>query len=182
MTPDSTNSPAVLLDELLARGEPAQLVLVTGESGSGKSTLCKGLIGEARKRGLIVGGVLSPPVFDGSEKVGIDLEDVATGERRRLAHLRLRMLENAPTRKWALDETVLCWGNDLLSTLPYCDMLVIDELGPLELNYNEGLLEGLAAVERRGFGLGIVVVRPSLLAKAQQLWPVDVVIDCTPGH
>jgi nucleoside-triphosphatase THEP1 len=175
-------NPAALLTQLLAGALTTQTIVITGESGSGKSTLCKELIDEAHKRGLTAGGVLSPPVFDGPQKVGIDLEDVATGERRRLARLRPQVLENAPTRKWAFDEIVLEWGNQLLRTTPYCDVLVIDELGPLEFKHRQGLLEGLVIVERRSFRLGFVVVRPLLLADARQLWMVDAVVDCTPGR
>ncbi|MFC1879548.1 hypothetical protein ACFLZW_06500 [Chloroflexota bacterium] len=52
----------------------------------------------------------------------------------------------------------------------YYDMVVIDELGPVELRYRQGFLEALELIERRRFKTALVVVRPTLLEVALQTW------------
>ncbi|MGB4675600.1 MAG: nucleoside-triphosphatase, partial [Aggregatilineales bacterium] len=83
----TTPTPADLLARLLAE-PPPRVALVTGDSGAGKTTWCRSLVEAARQRGLRVAGLLSPPVFEQGVKTGIDLLDLTTGERRRLAARR----------------------------------------------------------------------------------------------
>lgn len=52
-----------------------------------------------------------------------------------------------------------------------CDLLVIDELGPLEFEQDSGWQAGLQTIDTREFAIGLVVVRPELLAKALMRWP-----------
>jgi nucleoside-triphosphatase THEP1 len=154
-----------------------QLVFVTGPSGAGKSTWCAGLIRRARERGLIVRGLLSPAVFVDGKKIGIDMVDLATGEKQRLADLRRPTSTGLLTDHWKLNPEVLGWGNRVLRETSSPDLLIIDELGPLELQRNEGLQEGLHLIEGNHFRVACVVIRPSLLPDALRRWPNGQVID-----
>ncbi len=172
LDPASLDSPDSPLAHIFAESEHTpQLILVTGFSGSGKSTWCAELDGQARQQGLTVRGLLSPAVFVDGRKVGIDMVDLSSGERRRLANLRGEASTGLITTQWKFDPEVVEWGNHILGDLPPSDLLVIDELGPLEFIRDEGLLEGLRLIDDRKFKVACVVVRPSLLADAQQRWP-----------
>lgn len=174
--PERINSPVSLLASFLSQAESAsELVLVTGDSGAGKTAWCQDFCRQARAAGLAPLGVLSPAVFESGEKTGIDLLAIHTGERRRLA---IRRDENggkppdAPaTSSWTFDPLVLAWGNRLLGKLPDGDLLVLDELGPLEFTKNTGLTAGLALIDSRRSRLNCVVVRPALLHIASARWP-----------
>ncbi len=181
LEPDALERPDSALARLVeaARTRP-QRVLITGHSGSGKSRWCERLVALARRRGWRVAGVLSPPAMDDGRKVGIDLLDLITGERRRLADLRRGPNAEGPaTERWRFDEAVLTWGDDALRSAGETahDLVMVDELGPLELQRGVGFVSGLRLVDELSSGVACIVVRPSLLEAALKRWPDAVVID-----
>jgi nucleoside-triphosphatase len=171
-------SPASSLSSLFAdRQSNPLLVLLTGDSGVGKTTWCLQLIDQARQGGIHVTGLVSPIVLDAGHKVGIDLMEVSTGECRRLALHRQDLgqkFSNDPgtsTMNWTFDPAVFAWGNQILVNLGACELLVLDELGPLELSENKGLIAGLKCIDDRRYQTACVVIRPSLLSTALERWP-----------
>jgi hypothetical protein len=51
------------------------------------------------------------------------------------------------------------------------DILILDELGPLEFSSNQGLTVGFELIERRLYRLACMTIRPSLLPVALERWP-----------
>lgn len=156
----------------------SKLHIITGDRGAGKSTFCQHLAELAGAAGWQPGGLRSPAVVEGGQKTGIAAVDLRTGERRLLAVRRERDQPAAElqTNRWRFDPEVMAWGNDVLQTAVPCDLLVVDELGPLELERGEGWLAGLAALDSGRYRAGVVVIRPELLAIARQRWPAARVI------
>jgi len=154
-----------------------KLTIITGPRASGKSAWCSQFIENARADGLKVGGVLSQPVLIEGRKVGIDLLDLRTGEERRLANPRTTSSEGLKTERWLFDTQTLSWANQVLRDLPPCDIVIIDELGPLEFTRDEGLEEGMRIVDDKRFPEMVVVVRPELLSPAMKRWPWAEVLD-----
>lgn len=157
-----------------------RILLVTGAIGSGKTTYCRAQIDAARRAGLDVAGVLSPARFAQGVKVGIDVLDLRSGELRELAHLR--MMETASgvtgvvTQRWRFDAAALAWANQALATATPCDLLVVDELGPLELEQERGWTAALATIDTHAFDMALVVVRNNLLERALARWQAANVI------
>jgi nucleoside-triphosphatase len=163
--------------EPLFHAAAPQLILVTGERGSGKSTWCTRLVAHARLKHLTTQGVLSPAVFDGENKVGIDLIDLHSDERRRLAVLRQAGASGIVTPRWHFDAAVLAWSDQILNCVSADrDLLVIDELGPLEFDRGEGWQSGLAALDSGRYRVAFVVVRPELIPQAHARWPYSQVL------
>jgi len=170
--------PASVLMSLFSKEEKApRLVLLTGNKGAGKTAWCLELIAEAFQRGIGVSGLVSPPIMTGGQKVGIDLMDAHSGESRRLAVFRK---EGSPktakemgitTMNWIFDPFVFAWGNQILGGLDASELLVLDELGPLELLEGKGLTAGLKCIDDRRYQIACVVIRPALLANAVERWP-----------
>ena len=144
-----------------------RIVLLTGEREVGKTHVCQRVVEEARRRGFSCAGVLSPALFDGQEKVGISLVDVASGEERPLASA-----DDAPEGvrwgKYRFVPSSLAWGAELLAKATPCHLLVVDELGPLELELGQGLAKALDVLAQGGFSLALVVVRPALLDELRE--------------
>jgi nucleoside-triphosphatase len=138
------------------------VVVVTGPGGSGKTALGRRILALARDRGLSCAGVLSPARFRDGHKAGIDLLDVRTGRARPLAEA-----DAAPgpvrTAAYRFHPAALAWGAAALTAATPCDLLLIDELGPLELVRGEGWAGALDVLRSGGFRLAVVVVRPALL-------------------
>lgn len=156
----------------------SRLHIITGDRGAGKSTFCQHLVELAGAAGWQPGGLLSPAVVAGGQKTGIAAVDLRSGERRLLAVRRESDQSTAElqTNRWRFDPAVMAWGNEVLQTAVPCDLLVVDELGPLELERGEGWLAGLAALDSGRYRAGVVVIRPELLAIARQSWPDAMVL------
>ena len=156
----------------------AALTIITGPRGSGKTTLCQELAATARRSGRDTAGVLSLGRFAETRKVGIDAIDLRSGQIRPLAwrHHAVRpgTLELC---SWSFDETVLAWGNELLREATPCELLMVDELGPLELLEGRGWTAGLEAIDCGGYDRALVVVRPGLLEHAHTRWPHAALVD-----
>ena len=140
------------------------LVLLAGESGCGKTTLCTRVVAALKARGLDVAGVLTLPRLAAprGEKIGMDVEDVRTGERVALAE-RVAVGEGTANLTWKFDEAGLARGAQILREATPCDVLVVDELGPLELIHHKGWISALDILQTGHYRTAFVVVRPGLV-------------------
>ena len=150
---------------------------MTGEIQSGKTSLCLEIVEHARLRGYRLEGLISPGVFQDGQKIAIDLEDIKTGERRRLAERIEERPTELQTRRWAFIPEIAAWGNQVLERVQPCDLLLIDELGPLEFHRDQGWTAGFKAVARGDYQAALLVIRPSLLEDALNRWDDASVID-----
>lgn len=155
----------------------SQVSILTGGIQSGKTTLCQFLVEAARHNGFEVGGLLSPAIFEGGKKIGIDVLDLKTSHRKRLADLNEGQSGDLQTIHWAFHPEAIEWANQALTHALPCDLLLIDELGPLEFNRGEGWVNGFEVIQRGGYQAVLVVVRPSLLEQAKQRWEISRIID-----
>ncbi|WP_322508650.1 nucleoside-triphosphatase [Anaerolinea sp.] len=153
-----------------------RLSLVTGWRGSGKTTFCAGMVQAARQAGWDVAGLLSPAGFEEGRKTCIRAEDLRTGERRLLASISRQSDEDLAFGDWFFNLQTLQWGNRVLQASTPCDLLVVDELGPLEFRLSQGWVSALEVLQRGGFRRALVVIRPELLEEARSLWRPDLII------
>lgn len=184
----SVRSPVDLLASIFFDGpgtsrhgiSPPRLVVICGSIGAGKTSWCRRLIGAAQSHNLRMAGVLSPGVFVGSEKIAIDLQDVETGETRRLAARRMPDDPPCPITgalNWIFDMPALTWGNTVLSRRLSvdsggdADILILDELGVLEFTRNRGLTAGFQLIDACRYRLACMTIRPALLAAVHSRWP-----------
>ena len=185
---DTNNSPDFFLASFLSEGEARNgLTIVTGPRGAGKTSWCRVLLRRARQQGVQPAGLISPAVFSASEKIGIDLCDLASGQKRHLAYRNqitpstLAIPHPIETQQWMINQQTIAWGNAILAGLEQPRFLMIDELGPLEFERGLGLVAGLKLLDAHK-GLAVAVIRPSLLGQALDRWPWAEVIQITePG-
>jgi nucleoside-triphosphatase THEP1 len=71
----------------------------------------------------------------------------------------------------------VAWGNQILRETVPCDLLVIDELGPLEFNREEGWIKAFDVLESGDYRSALVVIRPTLLDDALERWDVERIIN-----
>jgi nucleoside-triphosphatase THEP1 len=147
-----------------------QLVIVSGPRGSGKTTACLRLIKRARRREVICAGIVSPARFQAGRKVGIDVLDVRSGERRALAEAD-QLPGELRTLAFRFDPNAVAWGAEHLNTACPCDILVVDELGPLELERSQGWVNALDVLRDGQFRLAVIVVRPELVPILKGILP-----------
>jgi len=171
---------AALLQRPVAVAAATPVVVATGRPGGGKTTAVDDLIEDLRSRGRRVVGILQPGTFHDGRKVGFRVRDLSTGEEAELARMVTREEGEHGTRFQFSDE-----GFDLarraIARSRADDVLVVDELGPLELR-GQG---HMPAVERAlavpGLAGVVIVVRSQLVPALLAALEVDdaVVIDVT---
>ncbi|MGI6033603.1 MAG: hypothetical protein ACOX69_09325 [Coriobacteriales bacterium] len=138
------------------------------------------------ERRLRVGGVYTPAVFEGEKKVAIDAVLLPSLERLRFAdaqpwfsgvegggdeeHGAARGDGKQPKLAWDFSDAALERVNAHLSTCTDCDLLLIDELGPLELLRGGGFTEGMRLLDTQSAPASLVVVRPALTEEAERRW------------
>jgi len=138
------------------------VALVSGAIGAGKTTVCQKVVEAARARGFACGGLLTPPLIEDGRKVGIVGVDLGSGERRVLARTD-HDLGGPCVGCYHFTADAFAWANAVIASAVEagCDLLVVDEIGPLELVQGGGLaptLDVLGAAPR-----ALIVVRISLV-------------------
>lgn len=158
------------------------LLALSDAREAGKSTLCRRLVEAARRRGVDVAGVFSPGVFAPDAagclaRVAIEVEHIRAGQRRLLA-TRTKSAASPQAGfdlvmgRWWFNPDTARWADQALAESCPCDLLIVDEIGPLELTRDEGWLNGLRALQSEAYRLGVVVVRPELRGPAAARLPI----------
>ena len=139
----------------------SRVILLTGGRGVGKSTVCGETVALAEQRRYRCGGVITL-----TEAGARDVLDVGSGRRRRLT----RAPEEGPVvtqGRFHFDPRTLDWGREVLSHTTPCDLLVVDELGPLEVERGRGWVIALDLIRAGRYALALLVVRPELVARVR---------------
>jgi len=142
-------------------------MLVIGKPGSGKTTWCQQYISRLRSCGLSVGGVISPEIREHGVRTGYTVLDVLTGEEvpfarksgdspsgeEEIAGRYTFSRDGIQFARRAIEQAV---GNK-------CDLVVIDEVGPVELS-GGGLMPAVKlALEAEA---SVLIIVRSILQKA----------------
>lgn len=143
--------------------EKAAMVVITGKRDAGKTTYCQKLVEAYRQAGQRVSGLLSPGRFKHHRKNGYYTVNLSDHETRLTASLIPGEVDGVRFGSWWFDTTVFHWGNRCLSQLEETDLLVLDELGYLELYLNTGWIAGFEVLRRKKYRLAVVVIRPECL-------------------
>ncbi len=147
---------------------------ITGEKGSGKSTFTHALCSRIEEFGLSTGGIIQiPPLPDQNQEERF-LSDQSTGEIRLL--LTTEEIQGWPRRgRFSINEATFEWARErLLAQAEKCEFLVIDEIGPLELE-GGGYHEALVELRKRGDSIPIIlaIMRRELVEKVLERYPLE---------
>jgi nucleoside-triphosphatase THEP1 len=145
-------------------------LLVVGEPGSGKTSWCREYIDRRRKSGSSVGGILSPAIEKQGQRVGSNALDLLTGEEVSFARLsRHRSLkEGEKVGYYTISRDGILFACRAIERAveSRCDLVVIDEVGPLELQ-GKGLIPAVELVLASAINV-LIVVRSSLREALQR--------------
>ena len=159
-------------------------LLVVGESGSGKTSWCREYIDRRRKSGSTVGGILSPAIAHEGQRVGSDALDLLTGQEvpfARLSHHN-SFEEGDEVGDYTISRDGILFACDAIerAVKSRCDLVVIDEVGPLELQ-GKGLMPAVELALASAINV-LIVVRSSLreaLQKHFSDYDFTVIVDLT---
>ena len=155
------------------------LVLVTGTRQVGKSTACRRAVALMRRADLTVSGLLT-------ERTGphdLSVLELHTGATYPLT-LPFDDRTDRPLMNFRMDPEAMARSGAALAHGFPTDVVVIDELGPLEFRRGEGWAEALDHLRDRRYHVGILVIRPELLGVAVEALAKDAytVVNVTPEN
>lgn len=136
--------------------------IITGKINSGKTGLIKESLPLIIQSGIKCGGIISEGIFDGKMKKGFNLVNAASGEKMLLCTDLFNKDWNNLGRFYFNPATIQYGLNVLSPEILYkYDVVVIDEIGPLELSGRgwAPALERLAVYKDKLF---LVAVREGL--------------------
>lgn len=154
------------------------IVLVSGRRGSGKTTFCRHLVRDLAGRGFHPGGILGTGIFDDDgRKTGVYAESAVTGERRVLAEIRDPAAGtggNGDRRigRYSFFDGTFQWAVGVLRKDIREDRrpVIIDEIGPLEIEKHGGYYPVLAECRENPPTFLVAVVRPELIPAVRGLF------------
>jgi molybdenum cofactor guanylyltransferase len=148
-------------------------LLVLGERGSGKTSWCRKYIHWLRQCGSSVGGILSLAIEKQGHRVGFNALDLLTGEEVPFARLSpyrsFRGGEVVGDYTISRDGILFARGAIKRAVENRCDLVVIDEVGPLEL-CGKGLMPAVELALASPINV-LIVVRSSLKEALQKHFP-----------
>jgi hypothetical protein len=148
------------------------VLVLAGARGEGKTSACREAAALAAEAGLSVGGIVCPSRRDGSGRpLEIEAESLRSGERRLLAS------RDGGLQPFSFSEGCFAWALALLRAEAASDLLVLDEIGPLELVLGGGFspfLDELGPApdapraDASEGGLVLLSVRPDLARELEE--------------
>jgi len=148
-------------------------LLVVGEPRSGKTSWCREYIDRQRKHGSTVGGILSPAIEKQGQRVGSNALDLLTGQEVPFARLsRLKRFKGGEVvGDYTINRRGVVFGRGAIKRAAEsrCDLVVIDEVGPLELS-GKGLMPAVELALASPVNV-LIVVRSSLKGALQRHFP-----------
>lgn len=105
-------------------------IFITGPSGTGKSTMIQEII---RELDIKIEGISTPDIRKGGRRVGFKLVDLKTGEEGVLAHVDQKEGPKLSKYRVNLVDVEKFTKNSLEKISVETDLVVIDEIGTMEL-------------------------------------------------
>lgn len=133
-----------------------RLLLLTGSPGVGKTTVLLRVVECLKAKGYSVGGMLSREVRSDRTRVGFEILDLGSGSRGWLAHVNQKSGPSVGKYRVNLEDLDNIGANAIVNAAENFDVVVIDEIGPMEL-FSEKFKEAVRrAVEGGKLVVGVV--------------------------
>lgn len=133
------------------------VIIVSGAIGVGKTSVCRKLVELVRKQGFICGGILTNKAANNS----LIIEDVRSGKTETLASTD-NVYDGPRTPKYSFNPKGIDFGLKAINEGASADILVVDELGHLELR-GEGFSKVFDIIRAGKVKDCVLVIRTELL-------------------
>jgi nucleoside-triphosphatase len=108
-------------------------VFLTGIPGVGKSTVVRKVVERIQQDGVKVGGMTSADLRSGSVRVGFEIRNLMTGEAGVLAHINQGTGPRIGKYHVKTEDLDRIGTGAIISAIKHADLVIIDEVGPMEL-------------------------------------------------
>ncbi len=149
------------------------ILLVSGPVQGGKTSYLTELVDLLKKRGLKLGGFLARGSFHSGERSGFTLKNIRGGMELPMASAQETAGWFKYRRFWFNPNAFKLGRSWILSSLKEePDVLVIDEVGPMELE-GSGWSESLSSLRNSSVPVQLWSVRDSLLNEVMEHWNIS---------
>jgi nucleoside-triphosphatase len=122
----------------------------------GKTTVLLSVVESLKAKGYSVGGMLSREVRSDGVRVGFEILDLGSGRRGWLANMNQLTGPQVGKYRVNLEDLNSIGAEAILKAVDKCDVIVIDEIGPMEL-FSEKFREAIKrAIESGKLVVGVV--------------------------
>jgi len=112
-------------------------IFITGRPGIGKTTVVEQIMAIINGKGFSIGGMISSELRAKGVRVGFEITNILTGEKGILAHINQREGPQVSKYRVNLRDLVEVGVSAIEEAIDKADLVVIDEVGPMELYSNE---------------------------------------------
>ena len=110
-----------------------RLIFLTGRPGVGKTRVLLSAVDILKAEGCKIGGMIGREVRERGIRVGFEIVDLATGGKGWLAHVNQPTGPRVSKYQVNLSDLNAIGVTSILNALKNADVMVIDEIGPMEL-------------------------------------------------
>jgi nucleoside-triphosphatase len=110
-----------------------KIIFLTGYPGVGKTTVLLRALDELRKEGFSIGGATSREAREDGLRVGFKIADLGTGKEGWLAHVKQQRGPKIGKYGVCLEDLESIGVIAILNAVKNADIIIIDEVGPMEL-------------------------------------------------
>jgi nucleoside-triphosphatase len=162
---------------------PPSRIFLTGEPGCGKTTAIKKIHGTLTDRGIKAGGIVSGEIREQGARVGFSLEDLSSHETGILAHAALKSGPTVGKYRVNLDDIERIAVAAIKRAIADADVIIVDEIGPMELNSTHFILAVQSALAAPKHFVGTIHRRASHhLVEAVKSNPMYEILEVTSNN
>jgi len=129
----------------LTRQTKRKILAITGRPGIGKTTLALSIADSIKEKGFVVGGFISPEIKTVRGREGFSIKNLLSGESITLAS-RNKIGELTVGRYFINRESGFFISKAINDAILSADVILLDEIGPMELKVKEGELSIISAL------------------------------------
>lgn len=134
-------------------------IFLTGPPRIGKTTIVLKVVEDLKGRGIKIGGMLSREILEGGVRVGFKIVDLWSGVEGVLAHINQKNGPQVGKYRVCLEDLEKVGAGAIVGACRLADLIVIDEVGPMEL-YSKAFREAvLTALDSGKILLGTIHYR-----------------------
>jgi len=133
-----------------------RLFFITGRPGIGKTAVLLNAASGLKTRGYKVGGMASREVREKGTRVGFEIVDFVTGQRGWLAHVSQLAGPHVSKYRVNLQDLDQIGVKSIQDALRDADVVIVDEVGPMEL-FSSAFKQVIKnAIDSSKFVLGVI--------------------------
>jgi len=126
-----------------------RVLLLTGSPSIGKTTILLKIVDALKAKGCSVGGMVSREVREGGTRVGFEILNLKTNQRGWLANVNQKTGPQVGKYRVNLEDLNNVGVDAILKAVKDCDVVAIDEIGPMEL-FSEKFRQAVKEVVESG--------------------------------